>query len=317
MSRVRIGNFKGPKGDKGVKGDTGAKGETGTRGSRWTEGTAITGTSTAPTTFNTGIEDALQEDLYLNTTTGNVYRCTTSGDAATAKWVYACNLKGVKGDPGTKGDPGAKGDPGEKGEKGDPGEKGEKGDPGTASTVADEMTVAFTEAESRENIATGERMNTIMGKIKKWFADLTVAAFAQVITSNEDLMALTRSGYLADALAVKNQFDVINGKLKSVDYDITFPSGVTTDFVHCKRTGNIVDFGFRILSGSIPYGSPLATLPADLHPKYDILIPSQYLVINDVASTGNVSLMYNGSIFQEYSATGALNACVIKGTFII
>ena len=109
----------------------------------------------------------------------------------------------------------------------------------------------------------------------------------------------------------------INGKLKSVDYDITFPSGVTTDFVHCKRTGNIVDFGFRILSGSIPYGSPLATLPADLHTKYNILIPSQYLVINDVASTGNVSLMYNGSIFQEYSATGTLNACVIKGTFII
>lgn len=109
----------------------------------------------------------------------------------------------------------------------------------------------------------------------------------------------------------------LNSKLKSVDYDITFPSGVTTDFVYCKKNGNIVDFGFRILSGSIPYGSPLATLPADLQPKYNILIPSQYLLINDVASTGNVSLMYNGSIFQEYSATGTLKGCVIKGTFII
>lgn len=137
------------------------------------------------------------------------------------------------------------------------------------------------------------------------------------IKSYADLMVTTASGYTPDALAVKEGFTELNGKLKSVDYDITFPSGVTTDFVHCKRTGNIVDFGFRILSGTIPYGSPLATLPADLHPKYNILIPSQYLVINDVASTGNVSLMYNGSIFQEYSATGTLNACVIKGTFII
>ena len=137
------------------------------------------------------------------------------------------------------------------------------------------------------------------------------------IKSYADLMVTTASGYTPDALAVKEGFTELNGKLKSVDYDITFPSGVTTDFVHCKRTGNIVDFGFRILSGSIPYGSPLATLPADLHPKYNILIPSQYLVINDVASTGNVSLTYNGSIFQEYSATGTLNACVIKGTFII
>lgn len=177
--------------------------------------------------------------------------------------------------------------------------------------------IAFTEAENRENINTGESVKTVFGKIKKFFADLTAPAFAQMITSKDDLLATKTTGYVPDAKAVADAVSEVNGKLKSVDYDITFPSGVTTDFVHCKRTGNIVDFGFRILSGSIPYGSPLATLPADLHPKYNILIPSQYLVINDVASTGNVSLMYNGSIFQEYSATGTLNACVIKGTFII
>lgn len=74
--------------------------------------------------------------------------------------------------------------------------------------------ITFTESETRENIDTGESVKTVFGKIKKWFSDMTVAAFAQVITSNEDLMALTRSGYLADALAVKNQFDVINSKLQ-------------------------------------------------------------------------------------------------------
>lgn len=177
--------------------------------------------------------------------------------------------------------------------------------------------IAFTEAENRENINTGESVKTVFGKIKKFFADLTAPAFAQMITSKDDLLATKATGYVPDAKAVADAVTDVTGKLKSVDYDITIPSGVTTDFVHCKRTGNIVDFGFRILSGSIPYGSPLATLPADLHPKYNILIPSQYLVINDVASTGNVSLMYNGSIFQEYSVTGTLNACVIKGTFII
>ena len=208
-----IGNVKGPKGDRGEKGNKGDEGTTGTRGSRWTEGTAITGTSTVPTVFNTGIADALQEDLYLNTDTGNVYRCTTSGDETTAQWVYACNLKGVKGDTGTKGDPGAKGDPGEKGEKGDPGEKGEKGDPGTASTVADEMTVAFTEAESRENIATGEKMSTIMGKIKKFFADLTAPAFAQMITTKEDLMATKVTGYVPDAKAVADVASELTRKL--------------------------------------------------------------------------------------------------------
>ena len=78
--------------------------------------------------------------------------------------------------------------------------------------------ITFTESETRENIDTGESVKTVFGKIKKWFSDMTVAAFAQVITSNEDLMALTRSGYLADALAVKNQFDVINSKLRNDVY---------------------------------------------------------------------------------------------------
>lgn len=169
------------------------------------------------------------------------------------------------------------------------------------------LTATFEEATTLEELTTGEKLSSIFGKLK-----LAVKNLKSLIS----LIGTTDISTIGDGTVTGGLSDV-NGKLKSVDYDITIPSGVTTDFVHCKRTGNIVDFGFRILSGSIPYGSPLATLPADLHPKYNILIPSQHLVINDVASTGSVRLMYNGSIFQEYSVTGTLNACVIKGTFII
>lgn len=121
--KTLIGNIKGPKGEKGDKGDTGAKGDkgaTGQRGSRWTQGTAITGTSTTATIFsNSGISDALVNDNYLNTSTGNTYRCTVSGNASTAKWVYSGNIKGVKGDTGAKGE---KGDTGATGPKGPQGE---------------------------------------------------------------------------------------------------------------------------------------------------------------------------------------------------
>ena len=93
---------KGDKGDKGDTGNTGAKGATGTRGSRWTAGTAITGTSTTATAFSdSGITDALVNDMYLNTSTGYVYRCTTSGAASTAKWVYTGSIKGATGAQGT------------------------------------------------------------------------------------------------------------------------------------------------------------------------------------------------------------------------
>lgn len=85
----------GPKGDTGAKGATGA---TGTRGSQIYWGTAVTGTSTTATVFSSsGVSSALVNDLYLNTSTWNIYQCTVAGAASTAKWVYKGNIKGASG----------------------------------------------------------------------------------------------------------------------------------------------------------------------------------------------------------------------------
>lgn len=128
MARAFIGNFKGPKGDKGATGPQGKQGNTGAtgqRGSRWTEGTAITGTSTTATVFSgTGIADALVNDMYLNASTSNVYRCTVGGTASVAKWVFVGCIKGAKGDKGDKGATGATGPQGPQGPRGEQGPSG-------------------------------------------------------------------------------------------------------------------------------------------------------------------------------------------------
>ena len=81
------------------------------------------------------------------------------------------------------------------------------------------LTVGFTEAAARENIASGENTGTLMGKIKKWLADLAAAAFMQVITSYADLMAGTAlDNYLIGAAAAKEGFTELNGKLIAPDY---------------------------------------------------------------------------------------------------
>lgn len=238
MAKVLIGNFKGPQGGQGIPGPQGEQGDQGIRGSRWTEGTAITGTSTTPTVFSgTGISDALAEDMYLNTDTGNAYRCTTGGVATVAKWVYACNLKGIKGDTGAKGDPGTAGP---KGEKGDTGEQGPKGD---TPTVADNMTVAFTQASSRSNIATGEKLSVIMGKIKKFFADLTAPAFAQMITTKEDLLATKVTGYVPDAKAVADTYTELNGKLSGLKFASISTSVTLLVTNRQSLLGSLSDFG--------------------------------------------------------------------------
>lgn len=74
----------------------------GVRGITAFQGSAITGTSTTPTSYATGIASALAGDLYLYTGTdnaniGNVYTCTQGGDASTALWAYATNWRGAPG----------------------------------------------------------------------------------------------------------------------------------------------------------------------------------------------------------------------------
>lgn len=76
-----------------------------------------------------------------------------------------------------------------------------------------DTTVAFAVAETRSNISTGEKVSTVFGKIKKFFADLTAPAFAQMITSKEDLLAAKVTGYVPDAKAVADTYTELNGNL--------------------------------------------------------------------------------------------------------
>lgn len=81
-----------------------------------------------------------------------------------------------------------------------------------------DTTVAFEVAETRSNISTGEKVSTVFGKIKKFFADLTAPAFAQMITTKEDLLATKVTGYVPDAKAVADTYTELNGKLIAPDY---------------------------------------------------------------------------------------------------
>ncbi len=111
------------------------------------------------------------------------------------------------------------------------------------------LTVGFTEAAERENIVSGENTGTLMGKIKKWLADLAAAAFMQVITSYADLMAGTAlDNYLIGAAAAKEGFTDVNSKLESKVSTIN-------DSVIIKK---------EVAADSYAYGKAnfIATLPA-------------------------------------------------------
>lgn len=60
------------------------------------------------------------------------------------------------------------------------------------------VTAAFTAASSRENIATGENLGVLFGKIAKWFSDLGSLAFKSTVAKSDLVSAVQTSLELAD-----------------------------------------------------------------------------------------------------------------------
>lgn len=118
----------GPKGSTGATGPQGPKGNTGDRGpagangtsALWHSGTAVTGTSTSAITV--AVSGSKAGDMYLNTSTSNVYKATAANS-----WVYICNIKGAQGIQGATGPTGPRGATGAAGAKGDKGDTGPRG----------------------------------------------------------------------------------------------------------------------------------------------------------------------------------------------
>lgn len=111
----------GPVGPKGAAGDRGPAGANGTSAA-WHSGTAVTGTSTSA--IAVAVSGSKVGDMYLNTSTSNVYKATAANS-----WVYICNIKGAQGIQGPTGPRGATG---AKGDKGDTGPQGIQGSTGPA-----------------------------------------------------------------------------------------------------------------------------------------------------------------------------------------
>ena len=121
--------------------------------------------------------------------------------------------------------------------------------------------ITFTEAENRENINTGESVKTVFGKIKKFFADLTAPAFAQMITTKEDLLATKATGYVPDAKAVADAYTELNGKLDTATEAIVHDN-ITGIFTYTRIGYICVGCGTLTVTNDIgAYSAIVSNLP--------------------------------------------------------
>lgn len=131
---------------------------------KWNLGTSISGEASDNVFSGSGLENSYVDDFYLNTNTFELYKCTKSGEAATATWSKIGVIKGSDGSAGEKGDTGAQGPQGEKGEKGDTGARGQG-----VFTAKEALTPSGTTTADKinngENIAQNDTIIDINGDV--------------------------------------------------------------------------------------------------------------------------------------------------------
>lgn len=152
MSKIKIGNIKGPKGDQGIQGIQGEQGPQGIQGPQGEKG-----------------EQGIQGP---------------QGEQGVKGETGATGPQGPQGEPGPQGEQGPQGPQGNPGAQGPQGPKGDPGEDGEGFD-ADISTVEFTESADDTAIVSGETVSTAFGKIKKLFTrfdSLNENAYVEVNT---------------------------------------------------------------------------------------------------------------------------------------
>lgn len=183
-------------------------------------------------------------------------------------------VQGEKGNPGATGAQGPKGEPGDTGPQGPQGEQGPQGVQGVAGktpvkgtdyftpTDVDEIaaeaakkvdisgkldktgdgsnvTAAFTATSTRANIATGEKLSVLFGKVAKWFADLGSLAFKSTVAKSDLASDVQTSLGKADSALQSAPVTSVNGKTGAVTVNVpTVPP--TTFLIKGNGSGGLV-----------------------------------------------------------------------------
>ena len=242
--------------------------------------------------------------------------------------------QGIQGPEGPQGPQGEKGDTGAQGPKGDTGPTGPEGPQGPAGKVDADTQIEFNDTGTRENIASGESLKTMLGKIKKWFTDMGNAAFRAVannLTTESagshvldayqgkmledgkldkanvvNSLLTTEEGYALDARQGKKLDEKISeliGDLKPVSFTLNATSycQIIAQRCHYTPATGVVHIECAIRgsgSSNIPLDTALFTVPSAYKPKKNEPIP---VATEDLS--GYASIDSSGTFRQSASSS--------------
>lgn len=309
MPEVDLGNVMGPQG---------------VPGSQWYYGTKITGTSTTGTVFSSsGISSARVNDKYLNTSTGNIYNCTTAGAASVAKWAYIGNIKGPQGNMGPIGPTGQ---------------------------VDFTTPITFDVAQSRANLESGDSIATLFGKTQKWFDDINSGGASTLLATNlsenralisnssgkiaVSTITSTELGYLdgvtsniqgqigtlssLDTSAKGSLVSAVNELNGKIDWKLYEGTNCTVYYADNVGMGvRVIASGLTLQPGSVN-SNVVATLPSQAAFFGSLALPCSLMSSNWVSVSQNCTLSFSNAtkeIRARISGNASVSDAVINGFF--
>lgn len=232
----------GPQGPKGDPGETGPQGPAGADGDKGADGAAgKDGVTFTPSMSDDGDLSWTNDGGKANPQTVNLKG--PKGDTGARGPAGADGAKGDTGPQGPKGATGPEGPRGPQGETGPAGADGKTPVKGTdyftptdVNEIAAEaakkvdisgkldktgdgsnVTAAFTVASTRINIATGEKLSVLFGKIARWFADLGSLAFKSTVSKADLASDVQASLGKADSALQSAPVTSVNSKTGAVN----------------------------------------------------------------------------------------------------
>lgn len=157
----------------------------------------------------------------------------------------------------------------------------------------DDQTPTFEEAEERENIVSEEKLSVIMGKIRKWFADLRESAFCSVANNLVTMLP----GSVLDARQGKVLDERISGLYSDMQDLRNDLSALDTRVTNAITDGDLsapfeMNFLITPYQNNYTLGDGTVTLDVDTATKLQYTAYANYL-----SETGG----YNAKITRAYS----------------
>ena len=164
------------------------------------------------------------------------------------------------------------------------------------------VTAAFTAASTRINIATGEKLSVLLGKIAKWLGDLKALAFKDKVAKTDLADDVQTSLGKADSALQSAPVTSVNGKTGAVTVNVpTVPS--TTSLLKGNGSGGLV-----AATPETDYASPVimrkVTLPVA---SWNSSTKQQSVTVTGILADTTKQCIYPAPVDTSYDS--AWNSC--------